>query len=1142
MRHRRSILVTFSSFVFLASSVLANGPALLRLERRAPSDRAFLIEQGITLVLEREGYFLALGDGDVVREKLTALGRDSVVVEADTEGWTYFVLGLRPGAVVGDVACCGAPVFADEGWVLVRSAGQLSDECAGSPNWFVRRLSLQGISPPAPPPEKYASWNEEGPTGIDPHPVVQTIVDSLSDTMIQANWSDIVNVASTRFSRSTGCQTAAEAVFARFQALGLNPVYQYHTTGHAPNVIGTITGTTHPERLIIVIGHLDDMPSSGNAPGANDNASGAAMVVSAARAMASYSFANTIKLVAVTGEEQGLFGSEYYANHIPAGEQVVAVLNADMTGWQGDGLPATGENLDVNTNSTSVWLGLLLKEAATAYGTGCPVDHFSCPSMVYSDHAPFWDRGWSAICGITDNEGYCGRSGSYPYYHTSNDTLANCGVPAFYYSTVRAYVAAAAHLAEPMCGGGPFPPVPSGVTAGPSGDNRITVSWSSGGSGLVYTVQRARGSCAGTFRDVATTTGTVWIDTNVSGDVTYAYRVVAARGECVSEPSACVTAVTTGTCQESPEFAGVATAANAAQPICTVNVGWGAATPLCAGPVTYNVYRSAVSPFTPGDENRIMSGVTSLSVTDAANLVSFTPAYYLVRAVDSSNGSEDPNTVVRRGIPTGPIAYASWTDDAGDTGPAALTLSAPWSIATDGHMGPKVYKTVPANRACGALTTPPLDIASGSLLSFWSKFFFGSDNSDKGQVEISTDDGATWQRLAMAYPTKSTSTGDECGFPKDLKYFAGVNLTWTQYTASLQAFADRTIRIRFRISTDSLATGEYWWIDDIAVTRVQTPSVCTTASGVLVPRGVVVDQTSFSPGSSDANGVLEPGESVVLQPTWHNPGPNAMSITGVGSAWSGPAGGTYTLLDAVADYGTVTDGTDGTCASDPYGVGLNNPSPRPAPHWDATFVETLSTGEVRTWTVHIGDSFADVPRSHWAYRFIETIFHNQVTAGCGGEPLRYCPGSTLTRAEMAVLLLMAKHGSGYVPPPATGLVFGDVPADHWAGRFIEALAAEGISSGCAPAMYCPESPITRAEMAVFLLMAEHGLGYVPPASTGLVFGDVPIDHWAGDFIEQLAAEGIASGCAPSLYCPDGIVTRAEMAVFLSATFGLELNR
>ena len=67
-----------------------------------------------------------------------------------------------------------------------------------------------------------------------------------------------------------------------------------------------------------------------------------------------------------------------------------------MNGWQGDGLPATGETLDVNTNSTSNWLGLLMQQAAAAYGTGCVVDYFSCPSMVYSDHAPFWDHGWSA--------------------------------------------------------------------------------------------------------------------------------------------------------------------------------------------------------------------------------------------------------------------------------------------------------------------------------------------------------------------------------------------------------------------------------------------------------------------------------------------------------------------------------------------------------------------------------------------------------------------------------------------------------------------------------------------------------------------------------------------------------------------------
>ena len=309
----------------------------------------------------------------------------------------------------------------------------------------------------------------------------------------------------------------------------------------------------------------------------------------------------------------------------------------------------------------------------------------------------------------------------------------------------------------------------------------------------------------------------------------------------------------------------------------------------------------------------------------------------------------------------------------------------------------------------------------------------------------------------------------------------------------------------------------------------------------LRPAAVAVDVQSYSAGSSDANGVLEPGEDVVLAPSWQNIGTGAQSVTGTLTSFVGPGGGTYQILDGTASYGSIPAGAIRSCIStgNCYGLRLGQPSSRPT-HWDVEVIEQLGGGRTRTWTVHIGDSFADVPRSHWAYRFIETIFHNEVTAGCGGEPLGYCPEATLTRAEAAVLLLMAKHGSGYVPPPATGLVFGDVPADHWAGDFIEQLAAEGISSGCAPAMYCPTSPITRAEMAVFLLMAEHGLGYVPPASTGLVFGDVPIDHWAGDFIEQLAAEGIASGCAPSLYCPDGIVTRAEMAVFLSVTFNLKL--
>jgi hypothetical protein len=1141
-RIRLSSLLALATLLF-ASLAEADGPALLRVERKDAADRDALIAAGVPLVLEHESLFLALGDAPAIRQRLQALGRAGVVVDADTTGASYFVAGLRSGSTPGDLAAsCGELVLVEEGWVLLRAAGEPAAACLESSGWFLHRLSLEPFRPTAPLPEPYASWQRGETPLLDVQPVVQTIVDSLTSASVVGTWDEVIGSATTRYSLSAGCVTATDFVFDRFQALGLAPVRQSHTTGHAPNVIGSITGLTHPERVIIVIGHLDDLPSSGLAPGADDNSSGAATVVAAAQAMAGYTFENTVKFLAVTGEEQGLYGSTYYAAQaLAAGEQILAVLNADMTGWQGDGLPATGENLDVNTNAASAWLGTLMQQAATAYGTGCVVNSFSCPGMVYSDHAPFWSRGWSAICGITDNEGSCGQAGNYPHYHKSSDTRANCGDPAFYVGSVKAYVATAAHLAVPLCGGGAFPPVPTGVAAEATGVNQITVSWESGGAGLEYEVLRGRGGCeAGDYTPVATTVATHFVDTNVSGGVTYAYRVRARRGECVTEGSLCAAAVTTGSCQEYPVFAGAASAGNGAVPVCTVQVDWEAATPLCAGPVTYNVYRGSTPAFVPGPGNRIATGVAGLGFSDSAGLPPGTTAHYVVRAVDASNGSEDGNTVVRSAVPTGPIASATFSDDAGDTGSAVMTAGTPWAVdATGGHAGAKNYKTVPANNTCGSLTSPPLLLGSGSQLTFWSKWFLDIGGGDKGQVEVSTDGGASWARLTMGYPATSNKTGDGCGLPSGRTYFTGINTTWTPFTASLAGFAGQTVRIRFRISTDASPTGETWWIDDVAVTNVLTPGACTAGIGGLEPRGLSVDALSFGAGTSNANGVLEPGEEVQVSPAWRNASPAAIETTGAASGLAGPAGATYALLDAAAGYGTIDAGAEGTCAADSYALGVDDPATRPAAHWDLTFLETLSTGATRTWTVHVGRSFDDVPPGHWAYRFVETIFHSGITSGCG--PSTYCPERSLTRAEMAVLLLMAEHGPAWQPPAPTGGVFSDVPGGHWAGAFVEALAAEGITSGCAPGLYCPDDPITRAQMAVFLLVARHGPGWTPPAPTGTVFTDVPAGHWAGAFIEALAAEGITTGCGPQTYCPDSPVSRAEMAVFLTTTFGLVLH-
>ncbi len=179
--------------------------------------------------------------------------------------------------------------------------------------------------------------------------------------------------------------------------------------------------------------------------------------------------------------------------------------------------------------------------------------------------------------------------------------------------------------------------------------------------------------------------------------------------------------------------------------------------------------------------------------------------------------------------------------------------------------------------------------------------------------------------------------------------------------------------------------------------------------------------------------------------------------------------------------------------------------------------------------------FVDVPQDYFAFTFVESLALSGITGGCGNAS--YCPEDPVSRAQMAVFLERGIHGSGFTPPTATGQLFVDVPANSFAAAYIEALFLDGITGGCGGGAFCPNGTVTRAQMAVFLLRARHGASYTPPPASG-VFTDVANDYWAAGWIEQLAAEGITGGCGGGNYCPDNPVTRAQMAVFLVRTFGL----
>ena len=183
---------------------------------------------------------------------------------------------------------------------------------------------------------------------------------------------------------------------------------------------------------------------------------------------------------------------------------------------------------------------------------------------------------------------------------------------------------------------------------------------------------------------------------------------------------------------------------------------------------------------------------------------------------------------------------------------AALEPTAPWSVATTGgHSGARVYRTGSyGNGVCSALTSPTLHVGVNASLSFWSKYDLES-SWDKGVVQISTDGGSTWSRVAVNYPGNSTNTSDACGLPTGT-YFTGSGLTWAQYTASLATWADQDVQIRWLLSTDSSQNGTGWWVDEVSITNVMVPGSCATGEG----GGVFAD--GFEGGSTSAWSAVVP--------------------------------------------------------------------------------------------------------------------------------------------------------------------------------------------------------------------------------------------------------------------------------------------
>ena len=186
--------------------------------------------------------------------------------------------------------------------------------------------------------------------------------------------------------------------------------------------------------------------------------------------------------------------------------------------------------------------------------------------------------------------------------------------------------------------------------------------------------------------------------------------------------------------------------------------------------------------------------------------------------------------------------------------------------------------------------------------------------------------------------------------------------------------------------------------------------------------------------------------------------------------------------------------------------------------------------------------FNDVPEGSFAWNYIYGAAGAGVMPGCAPQTptFTFCPSLAVTRRSMAGFIERAIHGS-LTPPPVYLAGFDDVAIGSFNANYIQGLVDDRITAGCSlsPPLYCPDVPVTRAQMAVFVWKGQHGDDPPPACTPPGTFADVPCPGgFAVDYIEGIYNEGVTAGCGNGNYCPNASITNAQMAVYMVKAFGI----
>jgi hypothetical protein len=439
MRHRLICLFCLGLALAAVCAAEPGNPVLVRIPAPALTEARGTVPGEALRGILADGVLAAVDAATLAR--LQAAGLAGEILDGFDPDRPLYLVRVRSDADAAALAPLGATARLAEDAVLFQCPDDRPARDVVPARLALRALLPEGwpaASPPAEaPPERLA----QAPTAADP--LIAQIADEVSTAQLQASIQTLQDFGTRKANNeNNGCQLAGDFIFNTFTTSGVGAEFDpfsflSYTTR---NVVATLPGARHPEKVIIICGHYDSTShTAGEAPGADDNASGTAAVLEAARIFAGRSFEYTVKFIAFSAEEYGLYGSAHYAAAAQStGEQIVGVVNMDMIGFLDPDHP---EDLDLIGKAGSEWLWqtfldigpLYVNMAYEAGNTG----------ETWSDHASFWNRGFSAICAIED------RADTNPYYHSRYDTIDTLNFD-FLTRAATACIAVTAYLAGPL--------------------------------------------------------------------------------------------------------------------------------------------------------------------------------------------------------------------------------------------------------------------------------------------------------------------------------------------------------------------------------------------------------------------------------------------------------------------------------------------------------------------------------------------------------------------------------------------------------------------------------------------------------------------------------------------------------------------